>query len=145
MVFCAVFYTKIEKLPKKLFFSQQGVSDSFAIPWTVAGQTPLFLGFSWQEHQSESLFLLHGIFLTQGSNPCLLHWQVDSLPLSHKEYPHLRNYFPINALFEYHRRGVREMYQQIAGTGRSWYIREVFAAILLFQSLNSLCSSGLTW
>ena len=50
MVFCAVFYTKIEKLPKKLFFSQQGVSDSFAIPWTVAGQTPLFLGFSWQEH-----------------------------------------------------------------------------------------------
>ena len=28
--------------------------------------------------------LLHGIFLTQGSNPrllCLLHWQVDSLPL----------------------------------------------------------------
>ena len=28
-------------------------------------------------------FLLQGIFLTQGSNPCLLCWQVDSLPLSH--------------------------------------------------------------
>ena len=31
-------------------------------------------------------FLLRGIFLTQGSNLsllCLLHWQVDSLPLSH--------------------------------------------------------------
>ena len=28
-------------------------------------------------------FLLQGIFLTQGSNPCLLHWQMDSLPLSH--------------------------------------------------------------
>ena len=27
--------------------------------------------------------LLQGIFLTQGSNPCLLHWQVGSLPLSH--------------------------------------------------------------
>ena len=27
-------------------------------------------------------FLLQGIFLTQGSNPCLLHWQVGSLPLS---------------------------------------------------------------
>ena len=25
-----------------------------------------------------------GIFLDQGSNPCLLHWQVDSLPLSHQ-------------------------------------------------------------
>ena len=31
-------------------------------------------------------FLLQGIFLTQGLNPyllCLLHWQVDSLPLCH--------------------------------------------------------------
>ena len=27
--------------------------------------------------------LLQRIFLTQGSNSCLLHWQVDSLPLSH--------------------------------------------------------------
>ena len=28
-------------------------------------------------------FLLQGIFPIQGSNPRLLHWQVDSLPLSH--------------------------------------------------------------
>ena len=27
-------------------------------------------------------FLLQGIFPTQGSNLCLLHWQADSLPLS---------------------------------------------------------------
>ena len=27
--------------------------------------------------------LLQGIFPTQRSNPCLLHWQADSLPLSH--------------------------------------------------------------
>ena len=32
-------------------------------------------------------FLLPGIFLTQGSNPHLLHWQPDSLPLSHKGSP----------------------------------------------------------
>jgi len=32
-------------------------------------------------------FLLQGIFLTQGLNPCLLHWQVDSLPLSHQGSP----------------------------------------------------------
>ena len=31
--------------------------------------------------------LLHGIFPTQGSNPCLLHWQVVSLPLSHLGSP----------------------------------------------------------
>ena len=37
-------------------------------------------------------FLLQGIFLTQGSNLCLLsllHWQADSLPLSHLRSPSL--------------------------------------------------------
>ena len=29
-----------------------------------------------------------GIFPDQGSNPCLLHEQVDSLPLSHQGSPH---------------------------------------------------------
>ena len=28
-----------------------------------------------------------GIFLDQGLNPCLLHWQVDSLPLGHQGSP----------------------------------------------------------
>ena len=28
-------------------------------------------------------FFLQKIFLTQGSNPCLLHWQVDSLPVAY--------------------------------------------------------------
>ena len=32
-------------------------------------------------------FLLQRIFLTQGSNPSLLHWQVDSLLLSHQGSP----------------------------------------------------------
>ena len=32
-------------------------------------------------------FLLHGIFLTQGWNLCLLRWQADSLPLSHQGKP----------------------------------------------------------
>ena len=32
-------------------------------------------------------FLLQGIFPTQGSNPCLLHWQVNTLPLSHLGSP----------------------------------------------------------
>ena len=36
-------------------------------------------------------FLLQGIFPTQGSNPhllCVLHWQADSLPLSHLGSPY---------------------------------------------------------
>ena len=32
-------------------------------------------------------FLLQGIFPTQGLNPYLLHWQADSLPLSHPRSP----------------------------------------------------------
>ena len=32
-------------------------------------------------------FVLQGIFLTQGLNPCLLHWQADSLLLSDRGSP----------------------------------------------------------
>ena len=35
-------------------------------------------------------FLLQEIFPTQGSNPCLLHWQVCSSPLSHQGSPPLQ-------------------------------------------------------
>ena len=38
----------------------------------------------------------HGIFLNQGSNPCLLHWQVDSLLLSYQGSP---SYTSFNYLF----------------------------------------------
>ena len=43
--------------------------------------------FSGKNTEIGHHFLLQGIFLTQGSNPPLLHWQVDSLPLSHQESP----------------------------------------------------------
>ena len=47
----------------------------FVSPWTVAHQAPLSMGFSRQEYWSGSgrLTLLQRIFLTQGSNPHLLH------------------------------------------------------------------------
>ena len=62
----------------------------FATPWTVACQAPLSMGFSRQEYWSGLPFPSQGIFPTQGSNPhflCLLHWQADSLPLSHLVSP----------------------------------------------------------
>ena len=55
----------------------------FATLWTVACQAPLSIGCSRQEHWS-AMPSSQRIFLTQGSNPCLfclLHWQMDSLPL----------------------------------------------------------------
>ena len=58
----------------------------FVTSWTTARQSPLSMGIfqarilGWVCH-----FLLQEIFPTQGLNLCLLHllhWQVDSLPLS---------------------------------------------------------------
>ena len=58
----------------------------FATLWTVACQAPLSVGFSRQGYWRVGCYaLLQGIFLTQGSNLCLLcllHWQVGSLPLA---------------------------------------------------------------
>ena len=51
----------------------------FATLWTVACQAPLSIEFSRQAYWSGLTFPSPGIFLTQGSNPHLLHWQVDSL------------------------------------------------------------------
>ena len=45
----------------------------FVIPRTVAHQAPLSMGFSRQEYWSGLHLLLQGIFLTQGSDPYLLH------------------------------------------------------------------------
>ena len=39
-----------------------------------------------------------GIFPDQGSNPCLLHWQVDSLPLSHQGSPSSTLHLPCTLL-----------------------------------------------
>ena len=45
-------------------------------PWDFPGKNT-----DWSELQ----FLLQGIFPTQGLSLCVLHWQADSLPVSHRE------------------------------------------------------------
>ena len=47
----------------------------FVAPWTEAHQARLSMEFPRQEYRSGLLFPLQKIFLIQGSNPCLLHWQ----------------------------------------------------------------------
>ena len=52
---------------------------------TVVHQAPLSMEFSSKNTGEGCHFLMQGIFLTQGLNPCLsclLCWQADSLPLS---------------------------------------------------------------
>ena len=63
------------------------MSNSFVTSWTVAYPTPLFMEFSRKYWRVGCHFLLQGIFLTQGLNICLLHWQADSLPMSHQRSP----------------------------------------------------------
>ena len=45
---------------------------TLTVPWTVAHQAHLSMGFSRQEYWSGLTFLLQGIFSTQGSNLSLL-------------------------------------------------------------------------
>ena len=47
---------------------------------------PSVCGFRALEHRLSGPEAC-GIFLDQGSNPCSLHWQVDSLPVSHQGSP----------------------------------------------------------
>ena len=44
----------------------------FLILWAVTPKVPLSMRFFRQEYWSGLPFLIQGIFLTQGSNPCLL-------------------------------------------------------------------------
>ena len=66
-----------------LLLSQFSRVRLFMTLWTVAFQAPLPMGFSRQEYWSGLHALPQGIFLTQRSNPGLLHllyWQAGSLP-----------------------------------------------------------------
>ena len=50
-------------------------------PWTVARQATLSVGFFSGKNTGVTCHcFLQGVFLTQGSNLGLVHWQADSLP-----------------------------------------------------------------
>ena len=59
----------------------------FAIPWTVALQAPPSMGFSRQEYWSGLPFPSPEDLPHPRLDPRLLHWQLDSLPLSHLGSP----------------------------------------------------------
>ena len=62
----------------------------FEAPWTVAHQLQLLCPWNFPGENTGVGFycLLLGVFLTQGSNPCLLLWQADSLPRVSARKPH---------------------------------------------------------
>ena len=55
------------------------MSDSFVIPWTVACQAPLSMGFSRQEYLSGLPFTLSGDLPNPGVKPGCPTLQADSL------------------------------------------------------------------
>ena len=62
----------------------------FVTLWTGTLQASLSMEFSMQTTKVGCRFLLYEIFQNQGLNLsllCLLHWQVDSLLLSHLGFP----------------------------------------------------------
>ena len=69
----------------------------FATPCTVACQALQSMGFFNQEYWSRLPCPPPGIFPTQGSNPHLLHWQVDSLPTELPGKP-IRYYMKVKLL-----------------------------------------------
>ena len=58
--------------------------NSSATLWTVTHQALCPSDFPGKNTGVGRRFLLQEIFPTQGLNPQLLHWQADSLPLSHQ-------------------------------------------------------------
>ena len=59
--------------------------------WGTRAAVPVACGLCscgpWALEHRLSCSVAHGIFLHQGSNPCLLHWQADSFPLDHQGSP----------------------------------------------------------
>ena len=75
-----------------LLFSCSVVSVCFATVGTAARQAPVSMGFPGKNAGVGCHFLLQGIFPTQGWNLSLLHWPVDTVPLSHLGSPRLAEY-----------------------------------------------------
>ena len=66
------------------------------------------MGFSSCHPWALSCSMAHGIFLDQGSNPCLLDWQANSLPLSHQENPHMafKLFLSVNSSTSFKKNGI---------------------------------------
>ena len=83
-----------------LLFNDSAVSDTFATPWTVAHQTPLLLDFPGKNTGMGFHFLLQGIFLTQGSNLCLLYCRQILYPWATREAEHQSLFWWVSSLHQ---------------------------------------------
>ena len=59
----------------------------FVTLWSIPARLPCLWDFPSKNTGEGCHFFLQGIFPIQGLNPHFLHWQIDSLPLSHQGSP----------------------------------------------------------
>ena len=109
------------------------VSSSFVTPWPEVLKAPLKssrLLCPWDSPGKSTgvgcHFLFQGIFLIQGLNPCLLHWQVDSLPLSHLGNPGKGDY-------------IANFVSSVCSSFPSSYFPSLFIHMIGFLKLNIFC------
>ena len=62
----------------------------FVTHWTIACQTPCGI-FQARIMEWVSISFSKGFFRSKLKSLCLMHWQADSLPLSHLGSPHIQN------------------------------------------------------
>ena len=89
-----------------------------ATPWTAACRLLCPWDFLGKNTGADWDFLLQGIFTTQGSNLCLLHWQADSLPLSQQASSPMitqRHFLPLTSPSLY-LRVIKHLRKMICGT-----------------------------
>ena len=81
----------VTSAPSHSFVTVQSLScvQLFVTPQTVACLAPVSIGCHRQEHWSGLPFSPSWNLPTQGFNLCFVHWQADSLPLSHEGSPFL--------------------------------------------------------
>ena len=85
----------------------------FATLWIMAHQVPLSMGFPGKKTGVNCHALLQGIFVTQGSNLCLLcllHWQVGSLPLAPSRKPYTHTHTHTHKYNSYHEKMVIHLF-----------------------------------
>ena len=106
----------------------------FVAPWTVAHQAPLSMGFSSKNTGVGCHFLLHAIFLTQGSNLRLLYWQADSLPLSPPRKPLVSCHTGVKCSHsnEWDRYVNRVLFQVNVYTGQAYNVSSLLPSEMLY-------------
>ena len=85
---CTRWWSQVRKSCMYVYLVAQSC-PTLCDPMDYSCQAPLSIGYPGKQTRASCHFLLQ-ICLTQRLNLCPLHWQVDSLPLSHLEIPRKR-------------------------------------------------------